>query len=542
MITIRGDEKLESRDLYLAKSRAKSLVYTRVSSDDQTENYSLESQIDNCVEYAVNKLGYTKDEILIFREEGEMGDNPDRPALNYMLNLLAKEKIGQTVIIYDSDRLARDNFLQRFILNQILEAGASLKIVRDEGFNPFDENSMLQFNIKGVLAEYYKRKIHSETKRGRMTKVTKHKKMMGVNRVYGYTYDKEEDILVINEEEADIIKRMVSMLLEDNYSCSKIAKVLSREGVAAPKGNVWYQATISRLLRNEVIMGKFYYGKSEVIQIGGKKKQIPVPKDKWIEIPIPSIVDSATFERVQRKLDGARTASAGRPSETLLRGIGKCEKCGGALVIGQSSKTKNGKLRYYTCTKQQKSGYTVGTGKRYTKCETGAWRQDIVDQKLWEYLVDRLKNPEKIIEDIVKQQGDIQQAGTLFKKRKDIEKKLEEQETVKDRYFDLYAMGKITSQADLDKKLKPIEDKTLDLKVEMEILDEKLKYITINYDELEMLKNKINEYKELVKNENAMTFEEKKTIVNLFVKKVVLTEDGFMDVDMVYNTNLKTFN
>ncbi|MGG2096021.1 recombinase family protein [Bacillus sp. S13(2024)] len=130
-----------------------------------------------------------------------MGDNPNRPALNSMLAMLKKEEIGEVVIVYDSDRLARDNFLQRFILNQIIQANATLKIVQDEAFDPFDENSMLSFNIKGALAEYMKKKILSESKRGRMTKVKKHKKMMGVNRIYGYTFDKDEDILVINNEE-----------------------------------------------------------------------------------------------------------------------------------------------------------------------------------------------------------------------------------------------------------------------------------------------------------------------------------------------------
>ncbi|PHA03067.1 hypothetical protein COE51_01610 [Bacillus pseudomycoides] len=524
MIIIRGEEKLEQRDLFLAKTKVKALLYSRVSSDDQTNNYSLESQIDACSEYAMSRLGLKEDELIAFVEEGEMGDNPDRPALNYMLKLLKDEDIGEVVIIYDSDRLARDNFLQRFILNQIIEANATLKIVRDEAFDPFDENSMLSFNIKGALAEYMKKKILSESKRGRMTKVKKHKQMMGINRIYGYVFDKENDILVINEEEKEVILNIVDMLLVKNMSCSQIARQLSKDGISAPKGSVWYQATLSRMLKNEAYKGTFYYGQTEVVQVGGKKKQIPVPKDRWIEIPIPAIYDEATFHRIQLKLGQLQRNHSGRPSDNLLKGLAKCAKCGGAIYIASKSGSGKNKIKYYGCVRKHKSGYKVGTGERHATCKSSYWRQDVVDDLVWKQLVARLNSPDQIIEDILKQQGDLQKAGNLFKKRKDFEKKIEEQEVIKDRYFDLYAMGRIKTQDELDKKLEPIEEMIQNIKVEMEILDEQLKYITASYDELELLKTKVNEYKNLIQTDN-VSHEYKKEIVKLFVKKVVLHEE-----------------
>ncbi|MGZ9868273.1 recombinase family protein [Priestia endophytica] len=523
-ILLKGDSQLAEKEKFRAKNKIKGLIYVRVSSDDQLDNYSLESQIDLCTTYAIEKLFYREDELMVFVEEGEMGDNPDRPALNNMLNSLKKEKIGESVIVYDSDRLARDNFLQRFILNQILEEEASLKIVRDEAFNPFDENSMLQFNIKGVLAEYYKKKLHSETKRGRITKVTKHKKMMGINKIFGYNYDKEEDILVINEEEKEQYLKVVDMLLGQDLSISQIAKELSKQGVPAPKGNVWHQATLSRILKNEAYTGKFYYGKTEVVQIGGKKKQIKVPKEKWIEIPVPAIIDETTYERIQRRISELKKGHSGRPSDTLLRGIGKCGKCGHAVVIGRSSQLKNKRLRYYNCIYKSKRSYEVGTGNIFKRCKSRTYRQDVIDEMVWEYLMEKLKNPEKIIESIVKQQGDVQKAGNLFKKRKDIEKKINEQETIKDRYFDLYAMGRISSKQDLDKKLDPLEEKVQDLKIDLEIIDEQLKYITANHDEMEQLKEKVRKFKEVIQLDN-LTIKQKKDIVNKFIKKIVLHDD-----------------
>lgn len=525
MIEIRGDNKLTEQELFLAKNKIKGLIYARVSSDDQVDNYSLESQVDLCKEYAINQLGYQEDELMAFIEEGEMGDNPDRPALKYMLKLLTKDEIGEVVIVYDSDRLARDNFLQRLILNKILEAGATLKLVNDITFNPFDENEMLKFNIKGALAEYMKKKIRSETKRGRMAKVQKHKKMMGIKRIYGYNFNKEKDILEINEYEANVIQRMVDMLLNQNMSCKQIAQQLSKEGVPAPIGDVWYRSTVSRILNNETYTGRFYYGKTEIIQIGGKKKRVPQPREKWIEIPVPVIIDDATFLRVQEKLKQLKTKRVGRPSNALLRGIGQCGKCGSGVTIAQSSKLKSGEvLRYYVCSSKHKFGYVVGTGERYAKCDSRSWRQDVIDNLVWEHLIEKLKKPDSIIDSIMKQQGDLQKAGILFKKRKDIEKKIEEQEIVRNRYIDLYATGIIKTKEDLDKKLEPIEEKIKSLKVDIDIVDEQLKYITANYDELDLLKKKVESFKEIIDLDD-INNETKKELIQIFVKKVVLYDD-----------------
>lgn len=524
MIEIRGDNKLTGQELFLAKSKIKGLIYARVSSDDQVDNYSLESQVDLCKDYAIKHLGYEEDELMAFIEEGEMGDNPDRPALNYMLKLLTKDGIGEVVIVYDSDRLARDNFLQRWILNQILEAEATLKLVNDSSFNPFDENEMLKFNIKGVLAEYMKKKIRSESKRGRMTKVKKHQQLMGLGRIYGYTFNKEKDMLEINPFERDVILRIVDMLLNQDMSCSQIAQQLSKEGIPAPKGNVWYQATISRMLKNETYTGKFYYGKTEVIQIGGKRKQVPQPREKWIEIPVPAIIDEATFLRIQEKLNKLKRTHSGRPSDAFLKGIGRCGKCGSAVVIGRVTKLKSKKLNYYVCVRKNKSGYVVGTGEKYTKCTSRTWRQDIIDDLVWKHLVEKLKNPDLIIKSILKQQGDIQKAGNLFKKRKDLEKKIEEQNIIKERYIDLYAMGTIKTKEDLERKLEPIEENIRNLKIDIDIIDEQLKYITANYDELELLKERVQKFKEIIDLDN-LTDEQKRDFIQKFVKKVVLHDD-----------------
>ncbi|MGG2096019.1 hypothetical protein AB1283_26110 [Bacillus sp. S13(2024)] len=143
-----------------------------------------------------------------------------------------------------------------------------------------------------------------------------------------------------------------------------------------------------------------------------------------------------------------------------------------------------------------------------------------------------------MVEEISKKQGDIQKAGLLFKKRKDYEKKIEEQEVIKDRYFDLYAMGRIKTEDELDKKLSPVEEIIRNTKIEIELLDEELKYITSGHDQIEIIRKRANEYKALVQSEN-LSQEYKRDIVNIFVRKVVLYENQ-IGLETVWDTSEST--
>ena len=83
------------------------VIYTRVSSKDQLEGYSLESQEKVCRDFAVKQ---NLEVLKVFREEGESAKTADRTQLRVMMKFCEKHrgKIGK-LIIYKVDRLARKN-------------------------------------------------------------------------------------------------------------------------------------------------------------------------------------------------------------------------------------------------------------------------------------------------------------------------------------------------------------------------------------------------------------------------------------------------
>jgi site-specific DNA recombinase len=274
MIAILEGYKQYTKDEVLALlDKIKAIIYARVSTHDQAEKgYSLQSQVEKGAELARKKFGYLDNEILAIVEKGEMGDNPDRPGLNHVLFLL-EEGVGKKLIMLHPDRMSRYLALQNEIASRVWSCGVDLEFVEFE-IDPNNPESMLMFNIQGSIAQYNKAKILANSKRGRRQKV-KEGKIPGIRRVFGYTYDKELDTLVENPQEKEIYLLMVDWLLNGKdgkpMNCSSIARELAKLNYPAPASDRWYQSTISRVLRNPIYTGKFYYGKSEYIQLRSGK-------------------------------------------------------------------------------------------------------------------------------------------------------------------------------------------------------------------------------------------------------------------------------
>jgi len=527
MITIEGSQQIDKDQLSALIISVKAILYARVSTSDQAEQgYSLQSQVERCANHAKTQFGFTDDELIAIIEPGQSGDNPDRPGINYALWLI-EQGVGRKLIILHPDRLARDNYLQHQLSDRVWSNGVDLEFV-EVSVDPNNPESMLMFNIQGSIAAYNKKKILANSKRGRLQKV-KNGKIPGIRRVYGYTFDKELDTLVENTEEKEVYLTMVNWLLNGKdgteMNCSQIARLLAESSVSAPSGDSWYQATISRILRNELYMGTFYYGKSEIVQSKGKKQTIKKPREEWQGIPIPKYIDEATFQRVQEKLDSLEKKHRGRPSETyLLKGRVRCGRCGGAVGAGVPSTLKDGKkLHYYSCSRKAKKKYEVGTGEPNAICHGRGWRQDIIDNYVWEYILQRLQNPEEIIADLVRQQGSSQQLEIMRNKKKRIEKAIGDKLKQRSRYLDMYAR-ELISMDELENFVNPLKTDVENLQNELAVINDTLEQAESAYNEYERIKEAVTNFNRMVE-KDLITPELKRKAVERFIHKVVLHED-----------------
>ena len=289
----------------------------------------------------------------MFREyldEGYSGATLDRPGLDQLRDDLSSGEF-RIVLIHSPDRLARKAVYQYLILEELEKAG-----IRPEFLNcPVDDSpeSKMLLGMQGLFAEYERTKILERTRRGKLQRA-REGALVGGHAPYGYRWIKRSEErrahLEVVEYAAAVVRRMYQLLLDDQVSTWAIARTLTKEGVPTSKGAAqWQPMAVFRILTNPAYMGSYRYRHSEQEQIS---------------IPVPPIVDEATWQAAQFQLAENRLNSSrnNQLHQYLLRGLVRCPRCGGSYT---------GYARYgyrgYRCTR---ANWTVSsTGQR---CSPGS--------------------------------------------------------------------------------------------------------------------------------------------------------------------------
>jgi len=81
----------------------------------------------------------------------------------------------------------------------------------------------------------------------------------------------------------------------------------------------------------------------------GARTQHETPREQWIQIPVPALVDERTFDLAQERLQDNKKFAARRTIEpSLLQGLVHCAECGYALYRTSTRSTAR-KISYYRC-------------------------------------------------------------------------------------------------------------------------------------------------------------------------------------------------
>ena len=77
-------------------------------------------------------------------------------------------------------------------------------------------------------------------------------------------------------------------------------------------------------------------------------KTVDRPREEWLEIPVPAIVDQDTFARVAQRLEDDTFAARNAKVPSLLQGLAACSACGYGYYR-TSARTTSRKIYYYRC-------------------------------------------------------------------------------------------------------------------------------------------------------------------------------------------------
>jgi len=239
-----------------------------------------------------------------------------------------------------------------------------LNICVEDGIDSSKDSGKLTITVLSAVAEIERENILVQTMEGRKQKA-REGKWNGGRAPFGYRLDKENGILVVDPDEAKIVKIIYDKFAHSEMGTDAIAEYLNDRGYVKNRSRdfelgYFTRALVKKILDNPVYLGKIAYGRTSTEKVKGTRDQYHrVETDDFLlaEGQHDAIVDEDTWtavraKRVETGLPWVKTHSM--EHEHILSGIVKCPVCGSGMcgMVNRYQKRKTGEYRdkfYYRC-------------------------------------------------------------------------------------------------------------------------------------------------------------------------------------------------
>lgn len=253
------------------------VAYCRVSTNKEDQINSFEAQKIFFTEYAEkNNLNLIK----IYADEGITGTSTKkRIEFNQMMSD-SEKKIFDTVLVKDVSRLARNTVDLLQSIRKLKSLSIEVVFITAD-MTAYDGNSELLLTMLGAVAQEESVNMSKRVKFGKQRNAVKGKVP---NLCYGYIKTKGDYFnLQINDNEAEIVKEIFDLYVNQGYGTHKIAKSLNNRGLTSLRGVQWTVTSVSRILKNKIYAGYIINQKVEVADIFTQKRRMR-EKTEWIEV------------------------------------------------------------------------------------------------------------------------------------------------------------------------------------------------------------------------------------------------------------------
>jgi DNA invertase Pin-like site-specific DNA recombinase len=211
----------------------KAFAYLRVSGKGQIDGDGFPRQLKAVKEYAAS---HDLKIVKVFREEGVSGavECMDRPTWAEMVGTILANGV-RTILVESLGRLARDLFIQEYILRDMEQRGITLVSVSESDLGSNDPTRVMFRQILGAIHQYEKTMIVLKLRGARKRMKAKQGHCEGAKQ-FGH-----------REGEQVVIDRMKS-LRTSGMGFDKIAAQLNSEGIKPRRGDRWHGLTVNRVL------------------------------------------------------------------------------------------------------------------------------------------------------------------------------------------------------------------------------------------------------------------------------------------------------
>jgi len=320
-------------------------TYTRISTDEDRQPFSLGAQSERLDAYARSQDGWR---IVRWFTDQASGATLERPGLRGALSEAAAG-VYELLLVYRVDRLSRSVRQLAQTAEELERHGVALRSAT-EPFDTFSPAGKMMLQMLGVFAEFERATIVERITAGMERAASQGRWVVG-KVPYGYLRDKQTKLIHAHEPQADVVRRIFAMYVEGRMGAEAIAKTLNAEGHRTKNGQPFARPIVLSILANPIYAGKIEFR-------GMTHPGLHEP-----------LVDAATTETARRILAERGESQALRrahSTEYLLSGVIRCGRCHRAYV-GTSARGRRGIYHYYVCSTRYRYGTEFCGGDRLPK-------------------------------------------------------------------------------------------------------------------------------------------------------------------------------
>lgn len=348
----------------------KAALYVRVSTMEQIDGYSIGEQKDKLLHYA-SAQGYAV--VDTYSDEGFSGKDLLRPNMERMLNDIQHGKIN-TVLVYKLDRLSRHVKDVLELVETFDKCNVTLYSL-SENFDLASPFGRAALKMMATFAELERETIVERMEMGKIARAKEGKYTCpGTRCPFGYRHDKKNDRLLIEESEAEIIRKIFDLYVNHGYTFRKLYDYC-REAYPDVKyfNN---QMCCKPIIERPLYAGYFRYRGGELTK----------------GTNFEAIISYELFLQAQAQVNRNHTKRLSDSSPYLLTGLLICGRCGNRYVgkmyerytkKPDGTHTKHYRYRDYGCAARLKRD------KNYhpAKCDNDIYRAEELEKIVEDYVL-----------------------------------------------------------------------------------------------------------------------------------------------------------
>lgn len=525
IIRARG-ELIGGKTIYDMKLKVAS--YGRVSTDKDDQLNSLDNQIN----YFKDMIGGVKNwtHICSYSDEGISGTQVFKR--EEFLHMIEDAKLGKIDLILTKEvsRFAR-NTIDSIKYTQLLLSYGVIVFFISDNINTIYPDSEFRLTLMASMAQDEVRKLSERVKFGIKRSIKDGR--VGGGGIYGY--DKLNCKLTINEEEAEVVKKIFNLYATGEYGFKKIGEMLASEGHFTRKGKVFSDITLRKMILNPRYKGYYTANLSEVQDYKTHKK-IKKPKSDWIVYKDTSgAVPGIVTEELWNKANNIHNERYNRWNKNVLN------KEFYLTNRNYTSKIycKEHNTTFIRCANGKRKENPVWQCNEYLRhgikgCATPILYEKHLNEIFATVLEKFIDNKDEIINNIVNDYKKLIKESNGMMNIETLKDKLSVQETYKERLFDMF-LKKLINDEEFKEKNDKINNEILNLKKEITKLEYTLESDVYYESIINKIRNIINPQMD-IRNNIGEYF-------NLFIDKVFVSkidnDRKHLKLEIIFNFNIE---